>query len=194
MSMSKLESVNLCLKAIGEDPVNSLTSGLSDAETAEDFVDQTAKQVLKKGWQVNTEDNVKLLPDIEGHIAIPHNTLKIDTTGYSKHVRVRKKGNRLYNVRERTEKFTSALFVDIVIDLPFEDLSFTLQNYIAVLAAQKFQASVLGSVAMDGFTNRDVTEAYVELLEDEADAEDSNVLHDNSFTHTMSYRYSPTLW
>ena len=41
---TKLEAVNTLLSSIGEAPVNSLTSGLVDAELAETILDSTSRK------------------------------------------------------------------------------------------------------------------------------------------------------
>ena len=53
MSLSattKLEAVNIMLSTIGENPVNSLTSGLVDAELAETILGSVSKAVQSEGW------------------------------------------------------------------------------------------------------------------------------------------------
>mgnify|MGYP001400660828 CR=1 FL=1 len=55
---TKLEAVNLMLSTIGEAPVNSLTSGLVDAELAETILASVSKAVQSEGWNFNTEKNL----------------------------------------------------------------------------------------------------------------------------------------
>lgn len=189
MSMTKLEAVNRILEAIGEDPVSSLKSGLSDAETAERFLDRTSKQIQRRGWHCNTEHNLRLIPDNQGYIQLPGNTLKVDSVGKSRHIDVVKRGKRLYERRKKTFIFNQPIFVEIILELPWDDLDFALQDFISALAAQKYQASVMGSVALDQtFTSRDVQEAWIALLENEADNEDSNIIDYNLMGRDIARR------
>jgi Tail tubular protein len=177
MSMTRLEAVNRMLSALGEDPVNSLSSGLSDAESAERFLTRVSRTVQTTGWHANTDRGLRLLPNVATkEIALPHNTLKIDSVGSDGWRNVTKRGRRLYDVKSRSFKFDRPVTVDIVTELPWEDLTYALQNYISALAAQQYQVSEMGSVAMDNFASREVREAWEVLLSEEAENEDSNVL------------------
>ena len=50
---TKLEAVNIMLSAIGEAPVNRLSSGLVEAETAETILNQINRSVQAEGWHFN---------------------------------------------------------------------------------------------------------------------------------------------
>ena len=52
---TKLDAVNTMLSAIGEAPVNSLSSGLIEAEIAETILDTVNTEVQSMGWHFNTE-------------------------------------------------------------------------------------------------------------------------------------------
>lgn len=189
MSMTKLEAVNRILEAIGEDPVSSLRSGLSDAEIAERFLDRTSKQIQRRGWHCNTEHNLRLIPDNQGYIYLPGNTLKVDSVGESGRIDVVKRGKRLYERRKKTFVFDQPIYVEIILELPWDDMDFALQDFISALAAQKYQASVMGSVALDqAFTSREVQEAWISLLENEADNEDTNIIDHSLVGRDITYR------
>ena len=57
---TKLEAVNVMLTSIGEAPVNSLISGLEDAELAETILESVNKETQSKGWIFNTDLKVTL--------------------------------------------------------------------------------------------------------------------------------------
>ena len=84
MSLSattKLEAVNIMLSTIGENPVNSLTSGLVDAELAETILGSVSKAVQSEGWNFNTEKKVSFIAEISGHIILPANILRAAAPG-----------------------------------------------------------------------------------------------------------------
>ena len=145
MSTTKLEAVNELLDAIGEDPVSSLSSGLDDAEAAERILDRISKRVQKTGWHCNTDEELTLVRDLDGNISVPQNTLKIDTVGLSRCINVVMKGDRLYDVKNKTFTFDQSLICRVVYELDFEELTSALQDYITAIAAREFQASVMGS-------------------------------------------------
>lgn len=195
MSMTKLEAVNLMLDAIGENPVSSLQSGLADAETAERVFNQTDKDVQSVGWHCNRERNYKLVRDTDNKFPLPNLTLTVDTVRDHAHINAVPRGAYLYDVKNKSLTWTSAtdndesfLYVDIVIQQEFTDLTYTLQRYIAARAAREFQETVLSSVALDGFTRRKEQETYAHLLQDEAEREDSNVLYDNQYSYKVTRR------
>lgn len=188
--MSKLDAVNRCLKAIGEDPVMSLTSGLDDAENAEDFLEATSRQVQESGWYCNTEPDVVLQPGPDGTISLPFNALKVTPSGFHKFRKLRNQSGKLYDVKANSNVFSGPVTCTLVFELDFEDLDFALQDYISAVAAQTYQSSVMGSTSLDGFTTRDVQSSWIRLLTTEAENEDSNVLDDNSFSQVVTGRYN----
>jgi hypothetical protein len=52
---TKLDAVNTILIGIGEAPVNTLGSGLQEAEIAEVVLDNINREVQSKGWTFNTD-------------------------------------------------------------------------------------------------------------------------------------------
>ena len=57
----KLEAVNIMLSCIGESPVNSLVSGLADAEAAELILNRVSKESQTEGWHFNTRIKYNIL-------------------------------------------------------------------------------------------------------------------------------------
>lgn len=201
MSMTVLEAVNLMLDAIGENPVSSLQSGLADAETAERVFNQTNKDVQSIGWHCNRERIYKLTRDVDNKFPLPSDTLTVDTVDEHAYINAVPRGSYLYDVKNQSLTWTSAtdndhdsLYVDIVIQQEFTDLTYSLQRYIAARAAREFQEVVLSSVAMDAFTRRREQETYAHLLQDEAEREDANVLYDNEYSYKVTKRRNNRLY
>ena len=199
--MTKLEAVNLALDAIGEAPVNSLSSGLADAETAERILNQTNRDVQSIGWHCNRDRKYTLTRDSNNQFSLPAKTLTVDTVDEDKHKNLVERAGFLYDVKNATNTFNSAndndwstLYVDIVMEQDFEDLTYSLQRYIAARAARELQELVLSSVALDGFTRRKESECYAVLLQDEAEREDANVLYDNDFAYKITHRRNNRLY
>lgn len=189
--LSKLDAVNRMLDAIGESPVNSLESGLGDAENAERILNNTDKDVQQKGWYVNTERGVTLTRDLSGHINLPNNCLKVDTVGNDANRQVVKRGNRLYDLDNKTFKFTKSLSCDIVYQLAWDELTYTLQRYITAMAARTFQRVSPTSSSLDTMIREELTEAWADLLNEESEVADTNILNSNAFSFHMSHRNSP---
>lgn len=192
MGLSKLQAVNIVLDAIGETPVSSLNSGLPDAEAAEAKVDEVSTTVQAKGWHQNTELGLKLTPDSNSNIIVPATYLRVDTVQSSAatNVTVRKNGtsNMLYDVKNQKFTFTKEMYVDVIMELDYEDLSVELSNYIAYKAARRFQEAQMQSVALDNFTMRAEMEAYAALMDSETENEDSNILMDSAHCFYGTWR------
>lgn len=196
MSLTKLEAVNMVLDAIGESPVSSLTSGLPDAEAAEAKLDEVRVEILSRGWHQNIEKDVTLKRDANQEILLSNIYLRVDSTGGDKEVNVVQRysnGKRkLFDVTKRSYTFTKDLVVDLIIDIPFEELTVELQNYIASRAARKFQESALGSSSLDSFTVRAEAEAWAGLQDAEAENEDNNIIRSSPHVSYATYRFHPS--
>ena len=189
--LSKLDAVNLMLDAIGESPVNSLSSGLGDAENAERVLNQTSKDVQARGWYCNSERNVTLVRDATNKIPLPANCLKVDSTGEDKIREVVMREGYLYDLDNKTFVFDKNISCDIIYFLDWPQITYALQRYIVALASRKFQQISPTSASLDAMIEREVTEAWGQLLDEEAEIEDSNVLRDNAHSYAMTWRNNP---
>lgn len=178
----KLEAINRCLRAIGETPVNAITSSLPEAADARSLVDEVTKEVLAAGWHCNTNYNVKLTPDIDGYIRVPNTYISVDTSGVSRHINVavREDPNdellKLFNIKDQTFVFTDPLYTTIVLDFDIDSLPYQLQNYIAWKAARQFQQGSVGAIGLDRFVAFNLETAWNALLDWEEEADDTNIL------------------
>ena len=77
---TKLDAVNTMLSAIGEAPVNSLSSGLVEAEIAETILNTVDREVQSMGWHFNTEYRKSFAKDTNGEIALGTDILRADAT------------------------------------------------------------------------------------------------------------------
>ena len=172
MALTKLEAVNIVLDAIGESPVSSLTSGLPDAEAAESKLDEVRVEILSRGWHQNIEKDVTLKRDANNEILLSNIYLRVDSTGADKSINVVQRysnGKRkLFDIKNRSYTFTNDLVVDIIVDIPFDELTVELQNYIAARAARKFQES------------------------SEAENEDNNIIKSSPHVSYATYRFHPS--
>lgn len=187
--MTKLEAVNLMLDAIGEDPVNSLSSGNPDAEDAERRLGSVTKDVLDVGWHYNTRIR-ELVADNSGYITVPGNALSVDTVDKDAHLDVVVVNSRLYDLDEETDVWTVGRKVkcQIIYSFDFADLPYALQRYIAARAAREFQESVMGSVSLDSFTARQEQMALENLNGHQAEKDDFNMVTDNGLLGAALYR------
>jgi hypothetical protein len=210
--LTKLEAVNEMLFSIGESPVQSLASGLQDAELAETILDNESRRIQMKGWHCNTRRNVELTKNASNQFAIGIDALKVDTVNprYSRstnspspssyiNVAMRRSADDtkwlLYDVDNATETWGSdvtTLTVDIVQFLDFANLPAYLQNYIMYSAAHRFQKGVVSSRVLSEFTREDVQQAMIDAVSDDFEQADDNIFRMDPASNFIAYRYNPS--
>lgn len=174
---TKLEAVNVMLTSIGEAPVNSLISGLEDAELAETILESVNKETQSKGWIFNTDLKLSLSPNTDNQIVLPDNYLRVDTRGTlrSSSKDIVERGRKLYDRIGNSFTFTDPVTVDVVILLDFTDIPEVARRYITIRSARIFQDRVLSSTNIHGFQVQDEQQAYIELQDYHAETADFNI-------------------
>ena len=181
---SKLDAINSMLIGIGEAPVNTLNSGLQEAEVAEIVLDSISREVQSMGWVFNTDIRYTLSPNSSDNISLPSNTLRVDTTGlkrdYNKDIIER--DNKLYNRITNSFIFTEDVEVDIIFLFDFAELPEIARQYIALRAGRKFQENIIGSGEMTQLQWKDEQSALFALRAADAENSDFNIF-DNYDTY-----------
>ena len=138
---SELQAVNIMLSSIGEAPVNTLGSGLQEAEIAEVVLDNINREVQSLGWIFNTDLRKTLSPNTNGHIDLPSNCMKVDTVSVLRDYTtdIVERDRRLYDRVTNSFIFTKDIDVDMVVLLSFDGLPEVARRYITLKAGRKFQ-------------------------------------------------------
>jgi hypothetical protein len=208
--LTKLQAVNDILWSIGELPVNSLESGLGDAEIAEAQLDRLSREIQLKGWQVNTTYAATLTKNISNQFTLPENTLRVDTSSrrssrqtsspiYSSHLNAHMKRSAddtkwlMYDGDNNSETWTTPdeMTVDIVKLLEFANLTPALQLFIWTAAAHRFQKGAMGSRVLTQYTAEMVFNAEIQAVQEDSANEDLNVIRDNPHVRSIAYRNNP---
>ena len=186
---TKLEAINTMLSAIGESPVNSLTSGLVDAEQAETILNSVNREVQSMGWSFNTDLKRQFVPDSNKQIQIPSNILRIDMAqDKTDKLELVQRGTKLYN------RATSSFFMDdditqvlmnAVVLLDFEDLPEAARRYITIRAARIFQDRVVSSNDLHIYQERDELMALVELKDSDNQVLDTTIFDNYSVVSVL---------
>ena len=181
---SKLDAINSMLIGIGEAPVNTLNSGLQEAEVAEIVLDSISREVQSMGWAFNTDIRYTLSPNNSDNIALPSNTLRVDTTGLKRdyNTDVIERDNKLYDRTKNSFIFTESVEVDIIFLFDFIELPEIARQYIALRAGRKFQENILGSAEMTQLQFKDEQQALFALRAADAENADFNIF-DNYDTY-----------
>jgi hypothetical protein len=173
---TKLEAVNIMLSTIGEQPVNSLSSGLVDAELAETILSSTSRSVQSEGWHFNREFKMSFTANTAGEVILPSNVLRADATLSYDSKDLVQRGSKMYDKKNHTFNIGETVDLDVVVELQFEDLPEVAKRYITIRAGRIFQDRVVGSDTLHGFTREDEAGALFSLKEFEADTEDFNIM------------------
>ena len=183
---SKLDAVNSILLGIGEAPVNTLGSGLQEAEIAEVTLNNINREVQSLGWHFNTEIRYTLAKNSEGIINLPANCLKLDVTSVLRDydTDVVERSRKLYDRVKNSFVFTTDIETDLVIFLDFEEIPEVARRYITLRAARKYQENILGSETLSKLQADEEGLALNALKEAEAEIGDYTI-----FDQYVTYRH-----
>ena len=166
------------LSAIGEMPVNSLQSGLVEAELAETILGQVSRSVQTQGWSFNRDSGVILSHNgTTGEVAIPVNALSADSVYENNGNNLIQRGQKFWDRTNLTYNIGKAVKADITYELDFTDLPSIARSYITVRAARIFQDRVVGADTLHGFQKTDEDQALIALKDSEAEMQDHNIFN-----------------
>jgi len=132
--MEELEAINLLLRAIGSDPVNSITTSQPDVANARDTLNRYRGRVQKRGWWCNIQYCVEFQV-ANNEIRIP----KEYTTVIFDNATLVKRGNRLFDKYNNTYQFTESVTARRTIyTLPWDEMPNSMREVVAYQAAASF--------------------------------------------------------
>ena len=182
---SKLESINVMLTAIGESPVNTITSSTTtDVSIAIQILDNVSREVQSVGWHFNTDTNYKLVKNTSNQIELPSNALRVDNANQDADLDLVERGRKLWDRENQTNTFNKDIRVNITWFLEFTDLPETARRYITIRAARIFQDRMLASETLHTFHQVDELQALSALKEHEGDTRDHSIF-DNYSTYRV---------
>lgn len=194
--LDELGAINEMLLSVGEAPVSSLVSNLPDADVALAVLGRVSRAVQLRGWHVNRHENVKLSRDSLNIISLGVVTLKVDTVGTDRSVNavMRRSTDKtqflLFDIEENRETWPdkSELTVTWIEFMDFDNLTPSLQAYIAARAGREFQKGVMGSQVLHEFTKEAIQDALDAALQEDMENEDTNILQQNTRVFSMINR------
>lgn len=189
LPLTELEAINEILAVGSNSPVSSLAENqVIDASLARNTLRTALTEILTKGWAFNTEEDLELVPDQDGYIRLPRNTLRIRSAGASAGTKFTSRGTRLYSRTDRTDKFTAPVTVEIVLGLDFEDLPSTARVYATIKAARRYQDRYFGDDAVHSYTLQDENIALAAMMDEELDNQGANMLNDSQSVRDLAVR------
>lgn len=173
---TELEAVNSILLALGDSPVNTIVdTGLLYVDTAVELLHKHNRGLQAEGCSFNTEVEYPLVPDVNGEINLPSNTLRIWADTFSTGESVIQRGSKLYNKKTHSSVFANPATITLALFLPFTDITEPARAYITILAAKEAQAKLLGSQTLDALTAREEQQARFRFMDDELENKKLNV-------------------
>jgi len=137
MRLTELDVVNQCLASMGETPLNSVDADHPFVAAALMKLKTTNTQEQAKGWWFNT-DLVTLRPDSQTKfVYVPNDAININPndTGTAYVIR----GRRLYDRFLSTYEFAGSVRVELVREIPFDDLPMLATHMVAARTVLDFQ-------------------------------------------------------
>lgn len=143
-----LDVVNSCLATMGEAPLNTLLEPHEFKGSAQQQLANSSLTIQSRGWWCNTEELTLSPSPTTGQITLPG-----DCIGWKSGVRLAngafsastpwivQRGQRLYDVRERSFVISGEVQGHIIRLVPFEDLPPVMADYIASEAVERFQSN-----------------------------------------------------
>ena len=182
---TKLEAINTMLTAIGESPVNTITSSTTtDVSIAIQILDNVSREVQSVGWHFNTDTNYLLAKNSSDQIVLPSNCLRVDNSNKDADLDLVERGRKLWDRENHTYTITKDIRVNITWFLEFTELPETARRYITIRAARIFQDRMLASETLHTFHQVDELSALSALKEHEGDTRDHSIF-DNYSTYRV---------
>jgi len=156
-AMTQLDVINDMLATLGELPINSIAEEHPMVPAALRTLSTSSAREQAKSWWFNKE-LTDLVPDTQGNIYLPNDTLRVDPQWSS--LNYVQRGRRLYKPFETSNvdkyKFSEPVRCWLVRELPFEDLPFPAQDVISYSA----QLDFMGDYDADRAKFEQATQGY----------------------------------
>ena len=175
MALTTLAVVNDMLGLLGERRVNALDEHHPLIPDAIAKLETAAAWVQADMWWFNVEYPT-LTPQVgTGNLLVPNDTAACDSL--TQYPRLAVRGNRLYNMDDVTDVFTSPIRVRLHRIVPFDDCPLLARAYIAARAKLDFQKDYDGDSMKAQILAQEIKESYARLHAEHIRNAKANILH-----------------
>jgi hypothetical protein len=119
-----------------------------DVAIAYNTLMEVSREVQAEGWTFNKEYNLSITPNANDEVLIPEDTLQMDlNSNYTQNMNRESvnRGGKLYDRVNHTYTWTDdTLYVDVVKQLPFDDIPTPIRSFIIARAASIVSSRVIG--------------------------------------------------
>lgn len=177
---AELEAVNDILAAIGESPVSTLEGDANaDVVSARRILHKVNRREQSKGWTFNIDESATLQPDaLSGLIPFMPNYLRLVSSGGTPYTN---RGGFVYDRVAKTDRFPSALTVQLVTLVPFDEMPEVFKAMVVTMAAKEFNISFFGAPEIDTVLNNDLIDLRQSVMEYELDYGSFNIFTTDPF-------------
>jgi hypothetical protein len=180
---TELELVNHILHTLGESITPTLETQHPAVLSARSVLTSVNKEFQGDGWWFNKVFNVKLLPDSDGRVRIPAETLMFKVTRCvmdmqmpGRKQRFVKRGEFLWDNHLQTDNIGTAVWADYVELIAIEDLPTNAGTYLKHYAAERAFIDDDGDLNQHTELKRRSAMAYSKLKSDELKSIQANAL------------------
>ena len=195
---SELDAVNSILMSVGESPVNTLETQSPEVAIAQTTLRQITREIQAEGWSFNSEQAVKMIPDVNDQIELGDNILSVDinryyhldtydvtmkattTTVNNKLQTTRKLYDRYRANEANADKFPdeTAMYLDITYMYAFEDIPQPFKDYITAKACRVASNRMVSDEGTNQILQQDEIVARANAIEYDTAQADYNVFND----------------
>jgi hypothetical protein len=192
--VTELEAVNILLSVIGEAPIESLATALtnevSDSALARRTLAEVDRDVQAEGWSWNTDQCVEFVLTNDRGFVAPANTLRVRfPRGRIPSGELVMRGRRVWDRVRQTYTFPdteSLMAEEVVFQLQWDDLPHAAQQYVVIRSARIYASRFINSSVIFSYTVQDEQYARAMLMRDEETREQNNMLWGNH-PHGLGY-------
>lgn len=193
-----LDVVNMCLRSIGTDSVDSYENS-EDADVGAILAELNSADLVVQlnsgdGYGWNSNDNWLLPLSPDGTISLPAGTLSVSSAylnttsfvGQSGRLLERPTG-KLYDAMNNTGIFTTPQLVDIVLRMDFETLPQIARQAIGTLGAYTWQSKYQGAQIVTQVTKQQADDALADLWSFDDSSNTQNSINANKAVFSRLY-------
>lgn len=164
--------VNHILLTLGQDSTPTLETNHPAVIDARTWLMSVNKEFQGKGWWFNRSWNLKLLPNTEGRVAVPEDTLSFTVTqcalGMS-HAgrRYVKKGKYIWDSVLHTDVLKTAVWADLVTLWDYDDLPPSAGTFLKHFSAEQAFLNDDGDIQVHSRLLQRAGQAFADLKKDE---------------------------
>ena len=161
MALTTLDVVNDMLGLLGERRVNAIDEPHPLIPDAIAKLNTASTYVQAQMWWFNVEYPTLAPQAVTGNLLVPNDTAACDSL--TQYPRLAVRGNRLYNLDDVTDVFTSPIRVRLHRIVPFDDCPILARAHIAARAKLDFQKDYDGDSTKAQILAREIQESYANM-------------------------------